>query len=56
MNQFTISKHGRSRYWAVRDLAGELVCLCVYKRGAIEVAQKLTAGRPNEAANLLDVP
>ena len=41
MNAFTVTKHGHSRFWAVRDLAGELVCLCVYKRGAVEVARRL---------------
>jgi hypothetical protein len=41
VNRFTISKHGHSRFWAVRDEAGELVCICVYKRGALEVARRL---------------
>lgn len=32
-----------SRYWAV--YAGEeLVCVCVYKKGATEVKRRLTAG------------
>ena len=43
MNALTVTKHRRSRFWAVRDGAGELVCLCVYKRGAVEVARRLTA-------------
>ena len=30
------------RYWAVYDAAGVLVCLCVYKRGALEVVRRLT--------------
>jgi len=44
MNAFTITKHGR--FWAVRDTAGELVCLCVYKRGAVEVARRLQTVAP----------
>ncbi len=40
----TVSKHGRTRFWAVRDGAGELICVCVYKRGALEVARRLGAG------------
>jgi hypothetical protein len=30
-----------NRFWAVRDGAGELICVCVYKRGALEVARRL---------------
>ena len=44
MNAFTITKYGR--FWAVRDVAGELVCLCVYKRGAVEVARRLQIVAP----------
>jgi hypothetical protein len=35
-----IRKYGR-RYWAVIDAAGELVCLCVYKKGAQRVVRLL---------------
>jgi hypothetical protein len=31
----------RFRYWEVVDPAGELVCLTVYKRGAVEVVRRL---------------
>ena len=41
MNNCTIEKRGR--FWAVRDSAGELVCLCVYKCGALEVIRRLQA-------------
>ena len=30
------------RFWAVRDEAGELICLCVYRKGAHEVLRRLT--------------
>jgi hypothetical protein len=43
-NAFTVAKHRRTRFWAVRDAAGELICVCVYKRGALEVARCLDAG------------
>jgi hypothetical protein len=33
----------RDRYWEVRDAAGELVCITVYKRGASEVVRRLCA-------------
>jgi hypothetical protein len=39
----TISKRGR--FWAVHDEAGELICICVYKRGALEVARRLISTR-----------
>ena len=56
MSGFTVTKHGRSRFWALRDGAGELVCLCVYKRGAIEVARRLGEREPAEAAVLRETP
>ena len=31
----------RGRNWAVVDSAGELVCLCVYRKGAAEVVRRL---------------
>lgn len=31
----------RGRFWAVTDEAGVLVCICVYKRGAMEVIRRL---------------
>jgi hypothetical protein len=43
MGDFTISRHGRTRFWAVRDASGELICVCAYKRGATEVARRLGA-------------
>jgi hypothetical protein len=38
---YTIIKQSHSRWWEVRDPAGELVCLTVYKRGATEVVRRL---------------
>jgi hypothetical protein len=40
-NAYAIER--RHRHWAVIDHAGELVCLTVYKRGAIEVVRRLSA-------------
>jgi hypothetical protein len=37
-----VRKYGR--YWALYDAAGELVCVCVYRKGAEEVVRRL-AGR-----------
>ncbi|MCZ7636890.1 MAG: hypothetical protein M5U12_13090 [Verrucomicrobia bacterium] len=56
MNGFTVTKHGRSRFWALRDRAGVLVCLCVYKRGALEVARRLGEREPAGAAVLRETP
>ncbi len=36
---YTIAR--RHRHWEVRDPAGDLVCLTVYKRGAQEVVRRL---------------
>ena len=38
---YTVEKYGASRFWAVVDAAGELVCVTVYKRGAEEVVRRL---------------
>ena len=39
---YTIQRKERSRFWEVLDDAGALVCLTVYKRGAVEVVRRLT--------------
>ena len=36
-----IEKYGKTRYWALRDATGELVCLCVYRKGAEAVLRRL---------------
>ena len=36
-----IEKYGKTRYWALRDTTGELVCLCVYRKGAEAVMRRL---------------
>jgi hypothetical protein len=36
-----IERYGNTRYWAVIDTAGTLVCLCVYRKGATEVVRRL---------------
>ncbi len=38
-----IEKYGNTRFWAVLDETGALVCLCVYKKGALEVLRRLTS-------------
>lgn len=40
---YTVRKYGKSRFWAVVDAAEELVCITVYKRGALEVVRRLAA-------------
>ena len=37
-----IAYYGTTRYWAVYDDDNELVCICVYKKGAEEVVRRLT--------------
>ncbi len=39
----TISRYRTTRFWAVWDTAGALVCVCVYRRGAEEVVRRLRA-------------
>jgi len=33
------------RYWAVYDSMGVLVCVCVYKKGALEVVRRLQSDK-----------
>ena len=35
----------RGRFWAVLDSAESLVCLTVYKRGALEVVRRLVVAQ-----------
>lgn len=35
----------RNRFWEVVDPAGDLVCITVYKRGAMEVVRRLDVAR-----------
>ena len=34
-------KYKGGRFWAVYDSPGQLICVCVYKRGAIEIIKRL---------------
>ena len=57
MSPITVTKHGRTRFWAVRDGAGgDLICVCVYKRGAIEVARRLTSAPASSDYYLRETP
>jgi hypothetical protein len=39
---YTIARQTQGRWWEVRDAAGALVCLTVYRRGAREVVRRLS--------------
>ena len=36
---YTIRRHGRN--WTVKDPADQLVCITVYRKGALEVVRRL---------------
>jgi hypothetical protein len=40
---YKVVKREKDRWWEVRDPQDELVCVTCYKRGAVEVARRLTA-------------
>ena len=44
-----IECYGKTRFWAVREKDGMLVCLCVYRKGAEEVMKRLQAREKEEA-------
>lgn len=46
----SIARYKRTRFWAVYDAAGALVCVCVYRKGAEEVARRLGLLPPAAAA------
>jgi len=39
-----ITKYGR--YWAIYDQANVLVCVCVSRKGALEVVRRLQSAQP----------
>ena len=43
LRRIRIERYGRIRFWAVIDADDTLICLTVYKRGAEEVARRLSA-------------
>jgi len=43
-----IERYGNTRYWAVIDADGSLVCLCVYRKGAKEIVERLLAKEQTE--------
>ncbi len=36
-----IARYRNTRYWAVIDTEDTLVCLCVYRKGAMDVVRRL---------------
>ena len=43
----SISRYRGGRHWAVKEVGnGSLVCLCVYRKGAVEVVRRLTGKAP----------
>jgi hypothetical protein len=38
----TIQRYKRTRFWAVYDAGSTLICVCVYRKGAEAVVQRLT--------------
>ena len=44
-----IERYRKTRYWAVIDANGTLVCLCVYRKGAQEVVKRLQTKEKQEA-------
>jgi hypothetical protein len=38
-----IEPYGQTKYWALLDTEGTLICLCIYRKGAGEVVRRLQA-------------
>lgn len=43
----TIARYKRTRFWAVYDASGTLICVCVCRKGAAEVARRLAQVQPS---------
>lgn len=43
LKSFIIERYKDTRFWAVYDADGELLCVTVYRRGAQAVVDRLTA-------------
>ena len=43
MDSFRVERYGQTRFFAVYDATNALICVCVYRKGAQEVAQRLQA-------------
>lgn len=41
-----VHRYKKGRFWAVTDEHDELVCVCVYRKGAVNVAERLRALEP----------
>lgn len=39
---YAVSRYKQSRHWAIHDPEGALVCVALYKKGAAEVAKRLS--------------
>lgn len=50
-----IERYKRSRHWAVLDAQGQLVCLCVYRKGACEVTRRLERDGEKDGGNCENV-
>jgi len=44
-----VERYGNTRYWAVYASDGALVCVCLSKRGALEVLRRLQTKAQTEA-------
>jgi hypothetical protein len=53
MDTFRVERYGTTRFFAVYDATNALVCVCVYRKGAQEVARRLQA--LDEAQHWVDV-
>lgn len=36
-----VARHKNSRYWAVKEEDGTLLCVCVYRRGAVNLVRRM---------------
>jgi len=38
---YKVRRWRKTRFWSVTDLSGNLVCVCAYRIGALELAARL---------------
>lgn len=44
---YRVERYKKGRNWAVYDPIGELICVTLYKRGALEIVRRLSAAAPD---------
>lgn len=51
-HSFRMERYKTSRFWGVYDGPSQLICVCVYKKGAAEIVQRLSDNKSTRRGGL----